>query len=386
MPQRSTEQAHDFGARLRMRRPEIEDAILTRVVAVSDPSEPHDLEYAEGLRAAVCAAIDYALAAVELGERRSPPPPPPLLAQARMAARTGVNLDTVLRRCIVGQALLVDFLVDEANAGGLGPGALQGLLRGQAALAEGLVAAVSEEYARESNGRLSSSEQRDERIERLLTGEPLDTSQIAYDFEVHHLGAVAKGPGAAEAIRALAAPLDCRLLLVHRGDGAVWAWLGGRQSIDPVELARGAAPPRSGLSLAFGEPARGLGGWRLTHRQARAALLIALRGPESLVRYADVALLASIFQDDLAVTSLRALYLAPLERERDGGVVLRETLRAYFASERNVSSAAAALGVSRNTVASRLRTIEARIGRSLSTCSAEFEAALRLGELNAPAS
>ena len=89
-------------------------------------------------------------------------------------------------------------------------------------------------------------------------------------------------------------------------------------------------------------------------------------------------------QDDLLATSLHQLYLEPLEGERDGGKVARETLRAYFAAERNVSSAAAALGVNRNTVTSRLRAIEATVGRSLAFCGSELEAALRLAELGEP--
>jgi len=53
----------------------------------------------------------------------------------------------------------------------------------------------------------------------------------------------------------------------------------------------------------------------------------------------------------------------------------------FFAAERNVSSAAMALGVNRNTVASRLRAIEERLGRSLGACAPDLEAALRLEEV-----
>src|SRR4029077_15954907 len=99
------------------------------------------------------------------------------------------------------------------------------------------------------------------------------------------------------------------------------------------------------VALAIGEPAEGLAGWRQSHRQGAAAFNVARRRWKPIVRYADVALLASAMQDELLVSSLRQLYLEPLEAERDGGRVARETLRAYFGTERNVSSAAAALGV-----------------------------------------
>jgi DNA-binding PucR family transcriptional regulator len=79
---------------------------------------------------------------------------------------------------------------------------------------------------------------------------------------------------------------------------------------------------------------------------------------------------------------LQRLYLDPLAYEKDGGAALRQTLRAYFMAGRHVSSTAAALGVSRQTVAVRLRTIEDRIGRSLDACASEIDTALRMQELS----
>jgi hypothetical protein len=387
----SFEQARaELSTRLRERRPEIEQAVLTRAFAVSDTSEPVDLDsldptYLQGLRSAIAAAVDYGLEVIERGEERALSPPPVLLAQARLAARYGVGLDTVLRRYCAGYVLLFDFLIEEAERSGLRGTTLQRLLRTQAAL-DRLLAAVSEEYAREERERPGTTEQRRvERVERLLAGELLDTSELAYEFEANHIALLAAGPGAANALRKLATALDCRLLTACRGEETLWAWLGARRAPDPEELGRHArALWPEGATLAIGEPAQGLPGWRLSHRQAKAALPIALRGPDFFVRYADVALLASVLQDDLFATSLRQIYLEPLERERDGGEVARETLRAYFAAGRNVSSAAAALAINRNTVASRLRAVEATIGRPLGSCGPELETALRLGDLDDP--
>lgn len=108
---------------------------------------------------------------------------------------------------------------------------------------------------------------------------------------------------------------------------------------------------------------------------------IALRGESGLTRYADVAMLVSMYRDDLLVTTLRDRYLMPLSRHRDGGSVLRETLRAYFGAARNVSSAAAVLGVSRQTVTNRLSTVERWLGSPLHTCATEIDTALRLEDL-----
>jgi DNA-binding PucR family transcriptional regulator len=138
------------------------------------------------------------------------------------------------------------------------------------------------------------------------------------------------------------------------------------------------------VSLAIGESSRGLAGWRLTHRQARAAVPVAKRSSTSSTRYSNVALVASMLQDDLLSTSLRELYLDPLSDERDGGEALRQTLSAYISSDRNLSSAAALLGVSRRTVANRLSAVEGKIGRLLTVAMADIEAALRLHELETP--
>ena len=355
---------------------------MNRVYAVSDTSDL-DPTYAEGLKAAVAAAVDYGFAAIELGEDRSEPPPPVLLAQARLAARAGVSLDTVLRRYFAGHALLGDYLIEEAEESGLRGNGLQRLLRTQATLLDRMLAAVSEEHGRESRQRPSSTERRKgETIERLLAGEMVDVSGLNYDFEGYHLALVAQGDGVAESIRDLARSLDRRLLSLRRDDGVFWAWLDMRCQADYEQLKRHLSTRWPAMQfVALGVPGRGLAGWRLSHRQAAAALPIAQRRPGSVVRYCEVALLASVLQDDLLATSLRQLYLTPLVAGRDGGAVLFETLRAYFAAERNVSSAAAALGVNRNTVASRLRAIEETVGHRLGSCGPELETAVRLAEL-----
>jgi hypothetical protein len=352
------------------------------VHAIAEPAEARDPAYAEGLRAAIAAAVGYGIEIAERGEERSPPPPPILLAQARLAARNRIALETVLRRYFAGHALLGDCLVEEAERAGIDRAALRRLLRAQAALFDRLLAAVSEEHRRESAVRIDSSERRRaERVERLLAGESIEAGGLGYEFDACHLGLIAQGPGAAEAVRELAGALDQRLLLLAREEGELWAWLGSRREVDPAALKRSLEQSGPPIVLASGEPADGLAGWRFSHRQAKAAFPIAKRGRERFVRYSDVALLASILGDDLLATSLRELYLKPLERERDGGEVLRETLRAYFAAGRNASSAAVALGVNRNTMTNRLRAIEQHLGRSLGTCAVGVEAALSLEAL-----
>jgi len=387
MPTLGAEARAQLVERLGSRRGEIEEAALARVRSVSDPEEIASPEYREGLRVAVSAALDYGIEALRRSEDRPAPIPTALLSQARLAARNGVELDTVLRRYLAGHTLLDDFLVEEAEREGpIGAASLKSLLRTEAAALDRLLAAVSEEYMREAKaGPTSPEERRARQVERLLAGEPLDTAELAYGFEGYHLGLVASGPESQEVAKVLARGLDARLLAVPREEGQVlWAWLGSRRRLDPAEVMANLAEPPKDLFLAIGEPGEGISGWRLTHRQAVAAHAVALRGQEPLVRYGDVALLALAMQDELLATSLRELYLEPLAAMAGGGERLRETLRAYIATGANTSSTAAALGIDRRTVTRRIRMIEEALGHSLTTRVAEMEVALRLWEFEEP--
>jgi hypothetical protein len=240
-------------------------------------------------------------------------------------------------------------------------------------------------------GAACSSQQRlAQRVRGLLDGEAVEHAGLDYELGGWHLGVIAVGTDAARAVLALAERVDRRLLSVVQGEQGVWAWLGGgeRFAAGEVELLAasmdGMGSPAGGdLVLALGEPARGVEGWRLTHRQAQAALVVALRRPPGCTRYADVALLATALKDQALASALIEIYIAPLEDGRGGGPVLRETLRAYLAAERNISSTAAALGVVRKTVDTRLRTIEERLGRTLHPCPAELEIALELEQIAA---
>lgn len=371
-------------SRLEARRPELEQIVLTRVTAIADADSVADPAYADGLKVAVDSALEYGLMAIER-DGSELPIPIALLGQARVAARNGISLDTVLRRYVAGYSALGYFLIEEAGREGLMSGArLQRLIAAQASLFDRLLAAIGEEHARESRAsRLSARQLQAARIERLLDGEFLDTAHIAYDFSGWHLGAIAQGEEATAALRRLAHELDLRLLLVERRDGhTVWCWFGRRSRPDPLALLRRVGAWTEGSPLAFGEPGEGLIGWRTTHRQAAAALAVARRRPQNPTRYADVALLAAALQNDLLGESLRQIYLSPLEAERDDGAAVRDTVRAYFGAGGSLSSAAAATGVSRRTVARRLNRYEELLGHSLHAAAAQIETALLLQTLD----
>jgi len=372
--------------RLKARRPEIEQSIVSQIAEA-----PGWLEGDGGrvpqLAEAVSSGVAYGLSGVESGAEG--PVPQPLLRLARQAAQDGIRLESLFRCHLAGYALFGDFILQAAEEESTLHGrALRQIVYSQTTLLGRVLAAVAREHAREWRGWYRVSEARRlECVKGLLAGELADTAILAYEIEDWHVGAVARGAGAVHALREIASAADRRLLLVRpeEEEEEMWAWFGGRRRAEVAELTRRAGPTVGREALVgLGEPARGIEGWRLTHLQASAALRVARPGSEGFIRYAEVGLLASIAQDRLVSSSLRQLYLVPLTDARDGGTALRSTLRAYFAAGRNVTSAASALGVSRQTVGSRLRTVEQMIGRTIESCAPEIEIALRLEKIDPP--
>jgi hypothetical protein len=373
----------ELAGRLRERSAEIEDVVFNRVRALAEPAESEDPEYRAGLRATVAEVVDYALTSVELGEDWGGPIPAAAAAQARMAARAGIRLDTVLRRYAAGDRLIGEFIMEEA--GHLSNEAMREVLRGQGPHVDRLMAAVATEYMEELELKRRSPAQRmAETVQRLLAADaPLDAASLDYEFDAWHVGLVLSGPRAAVAARTLAAGLSRQALVVPRGQDGAWAWLGGRDKPGCEEIEHYQASGVLGeISLSVGEPRRGLDGWRLTHHEAQAARLVAMRQPKQLVRASKAILLAAVLRDEALAKSLRQTYLTPLDEHGDAGIVLRETLRAYFSAGFNAATAAAAMKVDRHTVQRRLRKVEETLGRLLQACHAELSVALRLEELD----
>jgi hypothetical protein len=390
--ERSLEEVRaDVVARLRARHSQIEEAIFARVCEAGfGQVGGESVEYREGLRAAVSAAVELGLAGLEQSEVAQRRVPRAAIEQAHRAARLGVSLDTVLRRYIAGQALLADFIMEEAvHSGYRGDEAAlhHHLRRTQTPVLEHLTASVIEAYADEAERTERSPEQRRaELVLGLLAGKQFDAAhpvELDYDFDAWHVGVIATGGRAAEFVRSVKAALGCGCLAIPRGERTTWAWFGRTRKFTVGDVKRMAITRTAGVSLAVGEPRKGIEGWRLTHQEAQAALPVALRKPPGLTRCSDVLLEAAVLQHDALTTSLMETFLSPLDGLGYRGQTARDTLRAYFEAKRNVSSTANRLGVVRNTVESRLREIEEKLGRPLHTCSAELEIALRLEVLGA---
>jgi hypothetical protein len=365
---------------LRARRDEIEEVIFTVVRSIADSPDETDVEYVAGLRATVSAIVDYGLAGIEQGGDWLAPIPSVAVEQVHRAARSGVGVQTVLRRYAAGHRHLGRFVMAEGDH--FPSQALHDILDFQALLLETLMERVSAEYQCEVQRTARTLEQRRaERVRSLLAGEAGGAPEFDYAFEnLWHVGVIARGVKAHEFVKGLGSVSRKRLLLVVQDKESLWAWVGSesRSAVENLGSVRGAST--RGVSAALGEPSRGMQGWRLTHRQAQAALIV-LRGRNDVVRYTDHMLLASVLQDATLARSLEEIYLVPLASHSDGGCAWRTTLRAYFETEGNAAKAAATLGVDRSTVKRRLREIEHRLGRTIHTCQGELDLALRWHEL-----
>jgi PucR C-terminal helix-turn-helix domain/GGDEF-like domain len=253
-------------------------------------------------------------------------------------------------------------------------------LRGKAGLIDA-TPTIRAEVRRTPEGRVS------ELVRRLLAEDgaaPEVAAELGYEVhEAWHLGLIATGEKAKESVRRLSMRLGCELLVLRRSASVHWVWLGTPAPLATEDVG-GVIPAdlHQEVRLAMGEPGRGIEGWRLTHRQAKAAMRLGMRLGKRITNYAEDPLLAAGLQDEVLSRSLQQIYLAPLgvagERK---GQDLRETLHAYFGSRCNAASAAAVLKVDRHTVERRLRTVEQLLGATPQACQAELTMALRLEEL-----
>ena len=342
-----------------------------------------DVASNDSSEAAVAALFDSLLAFIE-SEGVGPDQvqvPAAAIADAQRSAWDGVALREVLTTWIgvsraLGQRLLATPGPD------LSVPLLQRLHQTEGDLLKGLVGELTRAYMAEYDVvSRSTAGRREELVRRLLGGEDLDASAlvaIGYDFDRWHVGIAAWGADARATLQAVAAHLGRDLLIVETPEVPLAAWLASGSAPAHRELDRLVAQQgERDIALSVGSPARGLAGWRLTHDQARAALPVARQRTQQITYCADVLLDAAVLQSAMISESLSQRFLAPLDGLRMGGSTARETLRAYFACGRSISSTASLLKVTRKTVERRILLIEGALQRSLRDCL-ELEVALRL--------
>jgi hypothetical protein len=310
--------------------------------------------------------------------------PPGAVHQAAVAAAEGVPWATVARTYAIGHAVVWEHVIAHLERSDLEANRRAATLQLLSRFLFGFVDHVTTElaavYARERERLVRDSERRKTSLVRdLLGGLPVAPDQLAYELRSEHLGAIAWGNEPETAVRRLAADSGLRLLTVGGPGDAVWAWLGGRPTIEAQAVrALSATPIPPDTCVSLGEPAAGPDGFRVTHRQASEAQRVALHRPQPITRYDHVALEALALQDAHLARDFAARELGPLAAPDERAATLRDTLRAYFITGQNASAAAAMLGVHERTVSYRLASAGERLGRPIATRRDELALALRV--------
>jgi DNA-binding PucR family transcriptional regulator len=143
-----------------------------------------------------------------------------------------------------------------------------------------------------------------------------------------------------------------------------------------------------GVSVAIGDPGRGLDGFRQTHRDAGDAARVAQlaeRRPGSITPYRSVDLAAMFAEDLVRARRFVREQLGPLARDDDESARLRATLMPYLEESGSRIETARRLGVHPNTVANRMRTCSTMLDRDLSRRQLRLQLALKVAEILGPA-
>jgi len=358
--------------RLRENSAELEEAIFDQICAAESAASQSPPPM-RGIRSVVRSALEHGIDSVEIGQQDYPPSA--VIDHARKAAWRSVPLQTLYDHYLTGYSVFKHFLLRESDSVEL----VQQVQGSLDVAFQQLTRAVAEEHKQAHQKRIRSSDiRRLERVEELLSGKLLEAPDLQYPLSGTHVGIVASGPEISATIRRLFQLLGSTLLLVNPGPNKAWVWMTVKRELTPATIGKLLPSPLpSATYISFGQPAEGLQGWRRTHEQALAASSLIPRMSGPVVHYGDVAVLASMAQDPLLQYSLKASYLAPLTNSRSGHT-LCTTVRAYLQTERNTTSAAAALGVSRQTVSNHLKMVEELLDRPLPQCLRALDAALQL--------
>ncbi len=349
------------------------------------------------------------------GWRRGAPlqqlaPPPELLFQVGLMARDGIPLGPLLRICHLSHGEFADEWDARLAAAGLSPEVLAVAMRRGHQLTfawfDGLTERLTEAYEAELERVARTPERvRREAVEAALSGKTVDLDALSrtagYEFRRRHIGLVLwQGAPVSDGVPAVTDPqpafaglaravadalVAAPPLVVSAASGVAWGWIAVREapSADALRDAIEAARP-GGVSVAYGDPAPGLPGFRATHDDALAASRVAMLQPGAaagaVVGFDAVELTALVAGDLVRARRFVLRQLGALAAEDEETARLRTTLRVFLEEHANRTATAKRLGVHPNTVTNRAQACEALIGRPMRVRPVELQVALALRE------
>src|SRR4051794_17505519 len=320
-------------------------------------------DLAEAARASVLANValilDFASGAASLADLE---PPPAAVAFTRELARRNVPVAELDRAYRLAQHALWRWSVAEVRRrlsdDAAVAAAVEALSEAAFITGDALTAVVMTRYAAERERWVRSAEAvRRATVDEILAGEAVDVDaasrRLRYELRQPHQAFVVwadSEDGVPETVAALVG--GPHALLVPMGPGLVAGW---------SARADAAAATSPDTVVALGTRASGAAGFRRSHHQAmetrRVARAVGLG--HAPVRYEDVALLALLTKDPDQARDFAERTLGPLAARDESTRRLAETLFAVLEEQGSPRRAGRRLGVHENTVAKRLRAIDA---------------------------
>jgi hypothetical protein len=328
--------------------------------------------------------------------------PTAALEYARRLAQHDVPATALIRAYRVGQARFLRHCIDELLSQTHGDH-VEGLST------QWMVEHVSESIDRVVGQVLAAYESARERwvqnraavlimrVESVLAGDDVDPevaeAALRYRLLQRHVGVVLwVERGAADrdplgrldrvaSALAVAAGSAQAPLFVPCDETSAWAWL----AVTPGAVLRRDDPQAvisesdRAVSVALGEPASGVEGFRRTHRQALSAQSVAVTAGPTAVQvtyFIDVAPVAMMCSDIESAREWIGETLGPLAIDSDRHERLRETARVFLQAGGSYTATADQLFLHRNTAQYRVQKAEELRGRPLREGRLDVELAL----------
>jgi DNA-binding PucR family transcriptional regulator len=321
---------------------------------------------------------------------------------ARRLAQRGVPLTSLLRAYRLGHARFSDWLLRELARHADDARVISATTLSMSRIVAAYIDQTSEEmvadYTQEREHWLrNQNAARAARVRRLLSGDRGDLraaeATLGYRLRQYHVGVVCWVDGASgtadeltkleRAIGLVVVQAACAgdPVFLPRDESSAWAWLplGIRDRFDSAEACT--ANVSADIRFAFGDPAKGPGGFCLSYLQANAAESVALaarsRAPRVLT-FTEVAPVAMMLGSaDLLRGWVRST-LAGLAADDEHRARLRETLLVFLQSGGSYKATAERLVLHKNTVQYRIRKAEESLGRAVGENRHDVELALRV--------
>jgi PucR C-terminal helix-turn-helix domain/GGDEF-like domain len=328
--------------------------------------------------------------------------PTSAIEYARRLAQRGVSAEELVRAYRLGQARFTRLFIEELMAQ-TGTDQIDGstVVLGSDQISQYIDRVVGRVLAMYDHERASWLQNRSavqaSHVRSILKGEHVDVDRmqttLGYRLRQHHLGlmlwtdrtGVDANPlrAMAELTNRLASTAGCSTdpLFVPCDDTSAWAWLPTTPTQPPLaaDLADVVAKDGAPVAVATGSPAKGVDGFRRTHRQAVAAQAVALAaGPDGarFTPFTDVAPIAMMCADLDSARAWIAETLGQLADATERNEGLRETARIFMRTGGSYAATADELFLHRNSVQYRVRQAEELRGRPFNDGRLDVELAL----------